>query len=52
MELALAAALKARTVATNRWLSEHLHMGKLHEVSRKVTAWIEAPDVALSRKLR
>ena len=51
-KLALAAALKTRTVATNRWLSEHLHMGNLHEVSRKVTAWIEAPDAALSRKLR
>lgn len=33
---ALAAAMKARTTATNRWLGEHLHMGGLHEVSRQV----------------
>lgn len=51
-KLALAAAMKARTVATNRWLSEQLHMGNLHEVSRKVSAWTAAPDVTLSKKLR
>ena len=39
MALALAAALKARTTATNRWLGAALHLGSLHEVSRKVAAW-------------
>ncbi len=39
-KLAVAAALKARTTVTNRWLSEHLRMGNHHEVSRKVSAWI------------
>ena len=38
-KLALAAALKARTTATNRWLGAALHLGSLHEVSRKVAAW-------------
>ncbi|MFT3870771.1 MAG: transposase [Nibricoccus sp.] len=51
-KLALAAAMKARTVATNRWLGEHLHMGNMHEVSRKVSAWAKAPDVALTRKFQ
>jgi putative transposase len=51
-KLALAAAMKTQTVVTNRWLSEHLHMGNLHEVSRKVSAWAKVPDAALSRKLQ
>lgn len=51
-KLAIAAAMKARTVVTNRWLSEQLHMGNLHEVSRKVSTWINAPDAALNRKLQ
>jgi len=51
-KLALATAMKAQTVVTNRWLSEHLHMGNLHEVSRKVSIWAKAPDVTLSRKLQ
>ena len=38
-KVALAAAMKARTTATNRWLSEQLHMGSLHEVSRRVAAF-------------
>jgi REP element-mobilizing transposase RayT len=50
-KLALAAALKARTTATNRWLGTALHLGNLHEVSRKVAAWAREPDAALSRKL-
>ena len=50
-KLALAAALKARTTATNRWLDTALLLGNLHEVSRKVAAWTRAPDAALSRKL-
>lgn len=51
-KLALAAAMKTRTVATNRWLGEQLHMGNLHEVSRKVSAWTAAPDAALNKKLQ
>lgn len=38
-KVALAAALKRRTTATNRWLGETLNMGGLHEVSRLVGAW-------------
>ncbi len=34
----IAAAMKRRTTATNRWLGEALHMGGLHEVSRLVSA--------------
>lgn len=51
-KLALAAAMKTKTVATNRWLGEHLHMGNMHEVSRKVSAWIKAPDAELASKLQ
>jgi REP element-mobilizing transposase RayT len=36
---ALAAEMKARTTATNRWLGAALHMGGLHEVSRQVGIW-------------
>ena len=50
-KLALAAMLKARSTVTNRWLGTVLHLGNLHEVSRKVTAWTRAPDKTLSRKL-
>jgi REP element-mobilizing transposase RayT len=38
-KVALAAAMKARTTVTNRWLAEQLHMGSLHEVSRRVAAF-------------
>ena len=48
---ALAAALKSRTTATNRWLGESLNMGGLHEVSRQVSAWHRQPDLALGKKL-
>ena len=51
-KLALAAELKARTTATNRWLGTQLHLGNMHEVSRKVAAWIREPDAALMRKLQ
>jgi REP element-mobilizing transposase RayT len=37
-KVALAAAMKAKTTVTNRWLAEELHMGSLHEVSRRVAA--------------
>lgn len=50
-KLAVAAALKARTTVTNRWLATTLHMGNLHEVSRKVNAWMREPDPPLQRKL-
>ncbi len=48
---ALAAALRSRTTVTNRWLGTALQMGNLHEVSRKVAAWIHQPDATLTKKL-
>lgn len=51
-KLALAAAMKERTTATNRWLGTALHMGNLHEVSRKVGAWRRQPDPALAKKFQ
>ena len=45
-KLALAAALKARTTATNRWLGAALHLGSLHEVSRKVAAWTRKAEAS------
>ena len=50
-KLAVAAAMKASTTATNRWLFEQLHMGNLHEVSRRVSVWTRDPDAGLARKL-
>lgn len=50
-KVALAAALKTRTTATNRWLGAALNMGGLHEVSRQVSAWHRQPDPALQKKL-
>jgi putative transposase len=50
-KLAVAAALKERTTVTNRWLSETLRMGNLHEVSRKVSAWSRVPNRALAKKV-
>ena len=50
-KLALAAALKSRTTATNRWLGATLRMGNLYEVSRKVAAWTRHPDSKLAKKL-
>jgi putative transposase len=41
-KVAMAADLKAQTTVTNRWLSRNLHLGNLHEVSRKVAAWTRA----------
>ena len=51
-KLAIAAAMKARTTATNRWLGTALCMGNLHEVSRKVAAWRREPDRTLAEKLQ
>ena len=50
-KLAMAAVLKARTTATNRWLGTTLHLGNRHEVSRKVAAWMRRPDAALTNRL-
>jgi hypothetical protein len=35
----LAVKLKRQTTVTNRWLSAHLHLGAVPEVSRKLHAW-------------
>ena len=51
-KLALAAALKARTTVTNRWLAQHLHLGSRHEVGRKVAAWLRQPDPGLLQALQ
>lgn len=50
-KLAIADAMKTRTTVTNRWLATTLHMGNLHEVSRKVSAWMRQPDATLRKKL-
>jgi hypothetical protein len=50
-KVATAAAMKARTTATNRWLAEALNMGGLHEVSRRVSAWQHDPDSELQARL-
>lgn len=47
---ALAAAMKARTTASNRWLGVALNMGGLHEVSRQVSAWHRRSDPAHKKK--
>lgn len=51
-KVALAAAMKARTTVTNRWLSNNLAMGSLHEVSRQVSNWKRNPDRKLAKRLR
>ncbi len=51
-KLAAAAALKSRTTVTNRWLGHQLVMGNLHEVSRKVAAWLRRPDRHLLAKIK
>ena len=43
--------MKQQTTATNRWLSEHLHLGNLYEVSRKVNLRLREPDSSLFKKL-
>ncbi len=50
-KVAIAAAMKARTTVTNRWLAEALNMGGLHEVSRQVSAWLSEPDTDLQKRL-
>jgi REP element-mobilizing transposase RayT len=51
-KLAVAAALRARSTATNQWLAETLQMGNVHEVSRKVSAWARSPDKQLARRVK
>lgn len=51
-KLAVASSMKGRTTVTNRWLATTMHMGNMHEVSRKVAAWARDPDPDLQRKLR
>lgn len=50
-KVAVAAFMKRRTTASNRWLSEQLCLGNLYEVSRKVSAWERQPDQAWVKKL-
>ena len=50
-KVAVAATMKARTTVTNRWLSEQLAMGSLHEVSRQVSAWLRQPDPATAKRM-
>ena len=50
-KVALGAALKQRTTATNRWLAGNLHLGDPSEVSRKTNRWLRQPDPKLMRKL-
>jgi len=50
-KVAIGAAMKQKSTATNRWLSENLYLGNLHEVSRKINHWLRAPDRVLARKL-
>jgi REP element-mobilizing transposase RayT len=50
-KVALAAALKAQTTVTNRWLGEVLNMGGLHEVSRQISAWRQRSAPAGQKKL-
>jgi len=51
-KLAVAAGLKTTTTATNRWLALNLHLGNMHEASRKVAAWIRNPDPTLLELMR
>jgi len=51
-KIALAVAMKARTMATNRWLANNLHLGNMYEVSRRASAWRQRPEPKLARKLR
>ena len=48
---AVAAAMKERTTVTNRWLGTHLAMGSPFHVSRKVAAWLRAPNPKLASQV-
>lgn len=51
-KLAVATVLKDRTTVTNRLLATAMHLGNMHEVSRKVSAWARRPDSSLLKKLQ
>ena len=51
-KLALAAAMKAKTTVTNRWLGKNLHLGSQFEVSRKVSAWTRQPVPRFAKILK
>ena len=44
--------MKTRTTVSDRWLAEHLNMGSLYELSRRVSRWQRSPDEKLLRKLK
>ncbi|MCF7688690.1 MAG: hypothetical protein K9M98_14590 [Cephaloticoccus sp.] len=50
-KLAITAALRQQTIARIRWMSERLQLGNLHEVNRKVNAWMRDPDPKLAKKV-
>ena len=50
-KIAVAAVLKERTTATNRWLGKTLHLNGLYEVSRKMAAWIRDPEPSSIKRL-
>ena len=50
-KIGIAAALKERTRATNRWLGKTLHLNGLYEVSRKMAAWIRDPEPSSIKRL-
>jgi hypothetical protein len=41
-KLRLAATLRRKTTATNRWLGINLHLGARDEVSRNLSAWLRS----------
>jgi hypothetical protein len=51
-KVALAAVMRTRTTATNRWMNEHVHVGNLDEESRKINFWLREPDSALAKKIK
>ena len=50
-KVAVGAAMKQKTTVTNRWLGENLHLGNMHEVSRKISRWLRWPEGNFVRKL-
>ena len=50
-KIALAVAMKARTMATNRWLANTLHLGNMYEVSRTASVWRNRPEPKLAKRL-
>ncbi len=50
-KLAIAAAMKLRGAATNRWLTGYLGLGAINEASRNIAAWQRTPDPDLTEWL-